>query len=89
MPTADEMNQITALLKENRVQEAADLSTKLAAAAKAAEDLAAGKPVEPPPPRMAGPIIIDLLHEIAAHLGNTPRMSALITELDEASALLH
>ncbi len=89
MPTAEEMNQITALLKENRVQDAADLSAKLAAEAKAAEDLAAGKVPEPPPPRPTGPIVMDLLHEIAAHLGHTPRMSALITELDEAAALLH
>lgn len=89
MPTAEEMSQVTALLKENRIQEAADLSAKLAAEVKASEDLAAGKIPEPPPPREVPPIVFDLLHEIAAHLGNTPRMASLISELDEATSRLH
>ncbi len=88
MPTAEQMNQITLLLKENKVQEAADLSAYLAAEAKAAEDLAAGKLPEPSPPRQPGPIMMDLLYEIVAHLGNTPRMFSLLTELGEAHALL-
>lgn len=86
MPTSEQMNQITSLLKENKVQEAADLSAKFAADAKASEDAAAGKIPEPPPPRTAAPILLDLLHEIVAHLGHTARMSALIDELDEAEA---
>lgn len=89
MPTAEELNLITSLLKENRVQEAANLSAQLAADAKAAEALAAGQAPEPPPAREPGPILLDLVHEIVAHLGHTPRMAALINELDEADAKLH
>lgn len=88
MPTAEELNLVTSLLKENRIQEAANLSAQLAADAKAAEDLAAGKAPEPPPARQPGPIVLDLLHEIVSHLGHTPRMTALINELDEANAKL-
>jgi hypothetical protein len=86
MATADALNQVTSLLKENRVQEAADLSAQLAAEAKAVEDAAAGKVPEPPPPRAQGEIVIALLREIVAHLGHTPRMAALVDELEEAAA---
>lgn len=80
MPTAEELDSITTLLKQGKVQEAADLSAKLSAETKAAEDLAAGKVAEPPPPREPNIIFDDLLGAIVSHLGNRHDMVALLEE---------
>lgn len=89
MPTAEELNSITTLLKQGKVQEAADLSAKLSAETKAAEDLAAGKVPDPPPPRDPAVIFDQLLEAIVAHLGNRHEMEALLEELRTAQAAAH
>lgn len=89
MPTAEEIAQITVFLKQGRVQEAADLSAQLSAETKAAEDLAAGKVAEPPPPRAPTVIADQLLEAIVAHLGNRHEMLALLEELRSAQAAAH
>lgn len=80
MPTAEDLNSITALLKQGKVQEAADLSARLSAETKVAEDLAAGKVAEPPPPREPAIIFDELLGAIISHLGNRHDMVALLEE---------
>lgn len=89
MPTAEDIAQITNFLKQGRVQEAADLSAQLSTEAKAAEDLAAGKVAEPPPPRAPAVIFDQLLETIVSHLGNRHDMIALLEELRAAQAATH
>ena len=89
MPTAEELNSITTLLKQGKVQEASDLSAKLSAETKAAEDLAAGKVAEPRPPRAPAVIFDQLLEAIVAHLGNRHDMVALLEELRTAEGAAH
>ena len=89
MPTAEEIAQITAFLKQGRVQEAADLSAQLSNDAQVAEDLAAGKVREPPPPREPPVIFYQLLEAIVSLLGNRHDMLALLEELRAAQAAAH
>jgi hypothetical protein len=84
MATAAELTEVTALLKAGKVQEAADLSAKLEHDAAVAEAEAAGKPLEPPPPRAMRLIVRDILGQIAHDLGNRPALEALLHEYDEA-----
>jgi hypothetical protein len=85
MPTPEEMAQVSSLLKEGRVSEAALLNDQLVADAKMAEAEAAGRPVEPPPPRAPQVILRDILGQIAHDLGNRPTLEALLHEFDEAT----
>lgn len=80
MPTAEELNSITTMLKQGRVQEAADLSARLSAETKASEDLAAGKVAEPPPPREPNVVFDELLGAIVSNMGNRHDMVALLEE---------
>lgn len=84
MPTAQELDRITALLKEGKVQEASDLSTKLSQEASAEAAARAGFIPEPPPARARDEILSDILHQICHDLGNRPGLEALLREYDEA-----
>lgn len=86
MPTAEEFSQISVLLKQGKVQEASDLSYKLYEQVKEAEDLAAGKVAEPPPPREPTVVFDELLGAIISHLGNRHDMVALLEEYRLAMA---
>jgi hypothetical protein len=88
MATAQEMERVTALLKEGKVQEAAVLQDTLTKATATAEAEAAGKPLEPPPPREPTLILRDILGQIAHDLGNRPALEALLHEYDEAAPKL-
>ncbi len=83
MPTAQEMARVSALLKEGKTQEAADLQDALTRTTAAAEAEAAGRPLEPPPPREPEVILRDILGQIAHDLGNRPILEALLHEYDE------
>ncbi len=84
MPTAQELARVTSLLKEGKVQEAAELSDSLTKVAAAAEAEASGKPLEPSPPRERQVILRDILGQLAHDLGNRPTLEALLHEYDEA-----
>lgn len=86
MPTQAEIfEQVSKLLQEGKVQEADDLAKKAAADAQVADKKASAAPAPPPPPRDPSVITHDLLAEIVNHMGNPPRLHALVAEL-EASA---
>lgn len=84
MPTSEEMARVSALLKEGKVQEAADLQDSLTKVTAAAEAAAAGKPLEPPPARPLDEILRDILGQIAHDLGNRPALELLLHEYDES-----
>ncbi len=84
MPTAQEMARVSALLKEGKVQEAADLQDELTRITATAEAEGAGKVLEPPPPRQPHVILRDILAQIAHDLGNRPTLEMLLAEYDEA-----
>lgn len=84
MPTSEEMARVSALMKEGKIQEAADLQDALTKVTAAAEAAAAGKMPEPPPPRPRAEIVRDILGQIAHDLGNRPATEALLHEFDEA-----
>lgn len=83
--TAEVLEQVSKLLQEGKVQEADDLAKKAAADAHAASQPASGAAAPPPPPRAPAVITHDLLAAIVTHMGNPPRIHALITELERAS----
>ncbi len=85
MATIEQLNRITSLLREGKVQEAANLSAQLAHEDQVAADLAAGRIPEPPPPREAHVILRDILGQIAHDLGNRPILEALLHEYDEVT----
>lgn len=85
MPTSEELARVSALLKEGKTQEAADLQDSLTKVTAAAEAAAAGKPLEPPPPRDPDVILRDILGQIAHDLGNRPALEALLNEYDVAA----
>jgi hypothetical protein len=84
MPTAQQLARVTSLLKEGKVQEASDLTAQLEEDAATAEAEAAGKPLEPPPPRDLRLIVRDIFGQIAHDLGNRPALEALLNEYDGA-----
>ena len=84
MPKSEEMARVIELLKEGKVQEAADLTNSLRKLAVEAEAAATGKIPEPPTPREIDVILRDILGQIAHDLGNKPALEALLHELDEA-----
>lgn len=86
MPTQAEIfDQVSKLLQEGKVQEADDLVKKASADAHIAEQKAPAAPAPPPPPRETSVITHDLLAAIVNHMGNPPKLHALVSEL-EASA---
>ncbi len=84
MPTAAEMARVSALLKEGKTQEAADLQDALTRTTAAAEAEAAGRIPEPPPSREPHVILRDILGQLAHDLGNRPTLELLLSEYDEA-----
>lgn len=84
MPTPSNLAKVRELLKEGKVQEADDLLAQEETAAGDGAAAAPAKPVEPPPPRSAYAITLDLLTEIVAHLGNKPALEQLVEELKAA-----
>ncbi len=85
MPDPKHIEDARALLKAGKVQEADDLLAILAAADAAPDFAAAAKLVEPPPPRAPNLVLMELLSELVAHLGNKPAHEALIEELKAAT----
>jgi len=81
MPDSKNIADVRALLKEGKVQEADDLLTRLEAADAEKSGAAAAKPVEPPPPRAPNLVLMELLSELVAHLGNKPAHEVLLEEL--------
>ena len=86
MPTqAEILDQVSKLLQEGKVQEADDLAKSTAAADREASAKATGTPAPPPPPRSSFEVTNDLLAHIVNHLGNPPRLHALLVELEAAA----
>lgn len=86
MPTqAEILDQVSRLLQEGKAQEADDLVKKAAADAHAAEHHAPAAAAPPPPPRAPDVITHDLLAAIVNHMGNPPRLHALVSELEAAA----
>lgn len=86
MPTQAEIfEEVSKLLQEGKVQEADDLAKKAAADAQVAERKVSATPPPPPPPRDPDDITHDLLAAIVNHMGNPPRLHALVIELDAAT----
>lgn len=86
MPTqAEILDQVSKLLQEGKIQEADDLVKKASADAHIAEQKTAGAPAPPPPPRDLSVITHDLLAAIVNHMGNPPRLHALVSELEAAA----
>ena len=81
MPTHEQLLEVRVLLREGKPQEAADLLQKLEDDDLRAAGAAPAKPAAPPPPRAPNVIMLHLLTEIVAHLGNKPSLEALIEEL--------
>lgn len=73
--------QAEALLKEDKVQAAADLLHQANEDATAAADAAAGKKPPPPPPRAPTTVLVDLLDAISSRLGHPPTVKKLLDEL--------
>lgn len=84
MPTREELVMIRQLLKEGDPQKADDVLAAIINHERSMTDSAPAKPVEPPPPRSAYAITLDLFTEIVAHLGNKPSLEQLLEELRAA-----
>lgn len=84
MADQPDLKAIQALLREGKVQEADDAISKQLAAAEAppASESSASPPT--PAPRPAAAILVDVLDEITAHLGNRPRVAHLVAEFRAA-----
>ena len=80
MPDSKQIADILALLKEGRVQDATDVLALHGAAAKQAEDTAAGKPAEPPPPRAPEAILHDFMVFVTGRMGNHQVLEDLAAE---------
>ncbi len=81
MPDPKNIADVRALLKEGKVQEADDLLTIIEAADAERAGAAAAKPAAPPRPRAPNLVLMELLSELVAHLGNKPAHEALLEEL--------
>lgn len=84
MATAEVLDQVQALIREGKVQEADDLLAKhkTELAAKPEPD------APPPPPRQIGDILKELYTEITLHLGSPARLVELLKELEPFFAKL-
>lgn len=82
---AEILDQVSKLLQEGKVQEADDLVKKTAADERETAAKASGIAAAPAPPREPGVVNQDLLAAIVNHLGNPPRLRALLSELEQAA----
>ena len=87
-PTADDLAGVLALLREGKTQAADDLLTTHHVAARDAENLAAGLPAEPPPPRLPEEIIMAFFEAVTALLGTPGKLEVLLAELKAVAAKL-
>ena len=76
------LGQAQALLREGKTQEADDLLSQ----AQAEQAKEAGLKPEPPPPRERAEVLRAFMEELVLHLGNHPRLRALLAEYDAEKA---
>lgn len=74
------IEDVRALLKEGKVQEADDLLQSIAASDAKAAFLLSGKPAEPPPPRDPDIILHDFMVTVADRFGNHEVLEQLAAE---------
>ncbi len=80
MPSDAVLKQISDLLKDGKVQDAADLLAKVRVDVQA--ESAPVVSSEPPLPRQPNEVIFDLFHGIVSHLGFPAFLESLLYELE-------
>lgn len=84
MSLPDNLTKVRELLREGNPQEADRLLGNMIADPAIVPTAAPATRVEPPPPRSAYAITLDLFTEIVAHLGNQTVLEQLLEELKAA-----
>ena len=79
---ADTLKEIQRLLAAGETQAAADYAKEAEAEAAKAAAIAAGQPIEQPPPRSFEAIMLDFMNLLASRYGNHHQFRALIDEFE-------